>query len=120
MNNKGQTLVFFVILIPLVFIIFTVVFDYSYMVREHNRLYDIGKSSLNYLLKNKKEKNEVEEVILKNDNDIRISFPSFNKIHLEKDIDSIFGKVIGFDSYDIKITLIGKFQGNKLVIEEEK
>ena len=120
MNNKGQTLVFFVILIPLVFIIFAVVFDYSYMVREHNRVSDIGKSGLNYLLKDNKTKEEVEEVILKNDKTLKITFPKNNKISLEKNIDSIFGKIIGFDDYEIKVTLTGKIQNNKLIIEEEK
>ena len=37
MNNKGQSLVFFVALIPLLFIIFAFIFDTSLIIRENNR-----------------------------------------------------------------------------------
>ena len=118
MNNKGQTLVFFVILIPLVLIIFAFIFDYSYMIREQNRLEDIGRSGLNYLLIESRNKDEVLKVIKENDSDIDVKFNGLNEVFLEKEIDSIFGKIIGFDNYKIKVSLKGEVNDNKLIIEE--
>ena len=42
-----------------------------------------------------------------------------NYIHLVNDyeIDSIFGSVIGIDSYEIKVDITGKMSNQKLVFE---
>ena len=51
MNNKGQTLVFFVALFPVILIIFAFVFDSAYMIMEKNKLNDISKTSIKYFFK---------------------------------------------------------------------
>ena len=65
MNNKGQSLVFFVALIPLLFIIFAFIFDTSLIIRENNRLESITTSAINYLAKENKPYQEVENIINK-------------------------------------------------------
>ena len=43
MNHKGQTLVAFVILLPLVLLIFALVIDTGYILKEHIRLQNTTK-----------------------------------------------------------------------------
>ena len=101
MNNKGQTLVLFVILIPVFLGLFAFCFDNIYMSIEKNKLLDIAEIANDY--KNSKTNDEIKDLILKNDKDIK-KINIRNKIILEKEIDSIFGKIIGLDTYKIKVT----------------
>ena len=54
MNNKGQTLVLFVVLLPVILILLAFVFDTAYMSMESNRLNDIAKTSVKYIVKDNK------------------------------------------------------------------
>ena len=120
MNNKGQTLVFFVILIPLLFTIFAFIFDYSAIVRERNRLTDLGQSSMHYLLEKNISQEKVLNNIKANDNTIDVKFKNSNEIYLTKNIKSVFGNIIGFKKYEIKVSLQGTMSNNKLIIEEKR
>lgn len=119
MNDKGQSLVFFVALIPLVFIIFAFIFDTSLIIRENNRLESITTSAINYLAKNNKSPEEVEKVIKENDEDIKILKIDYGRISLEKNVKPIFGKIIGFKEYKIKTDMTFKTNNGKLIITEK-
>lgn len=118
MNNNGQALVLFVVLIPILFILFAFVFDTSIMIRESGRVDSIARDSVKYLMDGKTTL-EVSKVITKNDKDIKIINITDNGVHLKKEIDSIFGKIIGFDTYKIEVNLFGKMVGDKLIINEK-
>lgn len=126
MNKKGQTLISFVMLIPLLLIFIAFIIDTSYCYKEKNRLDNVTETILknNYEnknnntivadIKNLYKKNNISsknvEVIIK-DNRMQIKN--------EYEIDSIFGKMIGIKSYKIKTDINSYKDGNKLVLEKE-
>ena len=104
MNNKGQTLVLFIILIPVFLIIFAFAIDTSYMSVKQKELEDTANIASDVIDKTG-DINKANNYIVKTDKDIKIKTINENKIVLEKDINSIFGKIIGFDSYKIKANI---------------
>ena len=117
MNNKGQSLVFFVALIPLLFIIFAFIFDTSLIIRENNRLESITTSAINYLAKENKPYQEVENIIKENDKEINILIINNEEISLQKNVDSTFGKIIGFKNYEIKTDMTFKIENAKQMMD---
>ena len=63
MNDKGQSLVLFVFLIPLFIAIFAYVFDTCYIKINNNKLDNLSALAMNYVLKDK-NKIEIEQLIL--------------------------------------------------------
>lgn len=102
MNNKGQSLVLFVIILPIIILLFVYLFDLANLTGEKIKLDNIAKQSITYL-KEDKGILEVQNYIIKNDKEIKILNINDNEIHLEKEVPSIFGKNIGFKSYKIEI-----------------
>lgn len=106
MNNKGQTLVIFVLLLPLFLLLFAYVVDTSILFYEKNRLDDINKMVIDYKMYHIEANEEkMNTYILKNDKEIRIEKINMDdekiEIYLSKKIKSLFGRIIGFNSYDI-------------------
>lgn len=102
MNNKGQSLVLFVIILPIVILLFVYLFDLANLTGEKIKLDNIAKQSITYL-KEDKDINIIKNYIIKNDKEIKVINIDDNEIHLEKEVPSIFGKNIGFKSYKIEI-----------------
>lgn len=105
MNNKGQVLVLFIMILPVLLLGAAVLIDSSYMVYQKNRLDNINYDVLNSL-KDKTSLTEAEIEILISMNDAEI----VNKDIVIDDtitidnyiyVDSIFGKIIGFDEYKV-------------------
>ena len=101
MNDKGQSLVFIVLLIPFLLIILSFAVDISYIYKENSRLNSIANEAITYI-ENGKDIESVRNLILSNDNNIDIKNISENEVYIEKDIKSIFGAIIGINSYHIK------------------
>lgn len=119
MNNKGQTLVLFVVLIPFILMLFAFVFDSAYISRKDTELEGIATSSLKALIENNKTSSDVVKVIKENDENIEVISIDNNSIHLMNKIDPIFGKIIGYDKYNLEVNLQGKIINGKLIIEEK-
>lgn len=119
MNNKGQTLVFFVILVPLVLAICAFAFDSAYILIKDNELESIAKSSVKSIMEDGANYDKVISVIKENDSNIEIIDINANSIHLKNKIDPIFGQIIGYDKYNLETKMIGKYENDKLVIEEK-
>lgn len=102
LNNKGQSLVLFVILIPVIIMLICFVVDISYLSNESNRLDNINKFVINKAFTNV---NELEEEILANDKDIIIKEIKIDdntiKISLTKNVNSIFGGIVGIKEYKL-------------------
>lgn len=126
MNNKGQTLILFVILLPILLLLFAVVVDTGLLLKEQTKL----NSTLRTILKTtyqKKEEENYEEMVkeLCNKNNIpidnlQIEVTDTNIIisnTYEKE--SIFGKVIGIHAYKIKSSFKGIETNEGLQIEKE-
>ncbi len=119
-NNRGQTLVMFVIFLPVLIIIFAGLIEVSTINIEANKLDSINSIAIDYGLDNINDENikdKLEELIKTNDNkieQINIKLET-NKLSIEltKYKDSIFGKIIGKKNYKI----VSKYKGN---IKEDK
>ena len=120
LNNKGQTLVIFVVVLPILMIILASIVDISFMYMENNKLNSINELALNYGLDNINQEDlslKIKELINANDNEININQLTIknNEVYsdLSKDTNSIFGKIIGIDKYKI----VSKYKG---IIKENK
>lgn len=106
MNNKGQVLVMFLILLPVVLILFAYLVDKCYLLYQKNNLNNIGDIVCTYALDNNKTEDNIKQLILENDSsleNIKITRnDNYVLIVLEKNIDSMFGNLLGIDKYTVK------------------
>lgn len=124
-NNKGQTLIIFVIFLPIMILLFAFIVDTSIMYVESNKLNSINNLAINTALDDLQKENidsYLKDLIKKNDNSISkidIDIKDNNiKIKLEKESNSIFGNVIGIKNYDIVSEYTGSIKNNKKVINK--
>lgn len=106
LNNKGQSLVMFICLLPILLLIVLAIVDVSRMVIEKNKLNNINYIAISYYSSHKEDYDVTERIISlvkRNDEDIinvRINKDK-NTIYLDKKIDSTMGKIIGISEYEI-------------------
>lgn len=121
MNNKGQSLVLFIALIPVFILIFAFVFDSSLIVSYKTKLKSINNMAIKYVVKYKDDF-DMKEYLNKNDSDIKIiKFTNDDgviNLHIQKIIDSYFGKLAGFDTYEINANFIGYMENGVLKIKK--
>ena len=103
LNNKGQSLVMFIVIIPIFLLIMTLVYDVGSAIYEKNRLSNTNYVVLEYGLDNIDNVSEMEliELIQKNIDDLNyVSIDIADEkieIILSKDIKGIVGSVFGFN-----------------------
>ena len=122
MNDKGQSLVLFVFLIPLFIAIFAYVFDTCYIkinnnklvIKYNNKLDNLSALAMNYVLKDK-NKIEIEQLILDNDADIKIISITNSEVHIRKEVDSMFGSIIGIKKYSLDSIYNGYVDSNNKI-----
>ncbi len=123
MNNKGQTLVIFIIMMPIILLIFTLVIDLGYVSKEKIKI----DSTLRVIMRNVLEKETfskemIDDLIEKNEltyDDYKYSYENgLLKINITKNIKSILGKIINTDIYKIEIKLTGYIENDKIIIEK--
>lgn len=121
MNNKGQSLVLFIMLLPIVIMAFALIFDSAIIIMENNKLKSVAKEGITYLIKDDKSEKVVEDIIKKNEKElIKLEISKDNgTIHIVKHITSYFGKIIGYDYYELEVNLYGYISNGKLIIEEK-
>ncbi|MGN0973544.1 MAG: TadE/TadG family type IV pilus assembly protein [Bacilli bacterium] len=116
LNNKGQALVMFLLFLPVLLIALGFVVDISMMGYNSHKLDSINKLVLNEM-KDSEEIDKAKELIKKNDTDIIIvefkDEDNYIYLKLKKKINSVFGNIIGINSYDI----VSNYKLNK---EEKK
>lgn len=119
LNNKGQTLVMFVILLPILLFVLTLVYDVGNAIYEKDRLSNTNYMVVEYAICNSLvSEDELVELINKNDEDISditiMMIDNSITIALTKDIKGIFGKMFGFNLTSVK----SEYKGN--IIQGEK
>lgn len=106
LDNKGQVLVMFICLLPIVLLIIGAVVDISSMVIEKNKLSNINEIVSNYYMEHKNDDDitlKITSLVKKNDDDIvniKVDRKN-NTIYLDKKIESTMGKIIGIREYEI-------------------
>lgn len=119
MNNKGQTLVVFVLFLPVLVIVITMIINKSNMYYDKRNMENIAKEAINYGLSNIEDENienKIKIFISKNidcekevkieDGEIRVTLKKENKT---------IKKILGYGN--IKIKYKGKIEDNKKKVE---
>lgn len=100
MNKKGQSLIMFVLLLPIMLMIFALIVDVGLMYNANIK----GSNLLDDVLN---EGTNIEDYFKINDIDLdnvkRISKNGEECVIIEYRIDSIFGSLVGMKEYEIKI-----------------
>lgn len=125
MNNKGQSLVLFVVVLPIILMILILVYDVGKMSLEKNEINNINYMVLDSILDDEDiTDDEIKRIIIKNKNDI-------DKIEIRRDGnkkyitliaqgDSILPAVNNLKIYRIKSSYVGYVENGKHVIERDK
>ena len=108
LNRKGQTLIMFVLLLPLILAFVAFIVDFGLVMTEKTHQTEVIKTAVkdNKTLDNEEIK---KEKIENNNEQIRIVN--------ETKIDSIFGAIIGLKEYRIKVDVSAKLLNGKIIFE---
>ncbi len=129
MNNRGQTLVMFILMLPLLLIILCLVVDIGMLSLEKKRLENTLKNVIYYELNNQETdsniiKNRLTNTLSKNINNIKIKKVEItdNKVitvSISKEYKGIFTKILKSNLFDITLTYKGYMNGEKVTIKKE-
>ena len=100
MNKKGQTLIIFVILIPIMILMLSVITDVGLLKYEALKTKSIVDNGIHFILEQNKENSIVVELSYK--------------------IDSLFGKIIQLNEYEIVIQRQGTIENDKVKITNKE
>ena len=115
MNKKGQTLVLFVIFLPVIIILCSILIDESLIYYNKVKLSSLTRTIIknnidtqdkNDIIKLYRDNNIEDEIIVKITDGINVKF--------ETQIDSFLGNIINKDKYVIKINIKGYKEDNKI------
>ena len=126
LNNRGQTLVTFILVIPIILLILVLIYDVANAIYEKNRLSNTSFLAEEYALDNinNVDENDIINYILKNsDNLNKISViikDNVIDIELSKNIKGVFGKSFKFDLIEIRSVYRGSIVNEKNNIERIK
>ncbi len=111
-DNKGQTLIFFIIFLPIILFILIFIIELSNMNYEKNKLDNLTYTLILYKLDNK----DIYKLLNENDKNIKCTI-SNDEIELKKKYKFIFFKILSDDEY-IKSKYKGYIKNNKKVIKK--
>lgn len=118
LNKRGQTLVVFLIILPLIVGLIAYLVDISLKTYENTRNYQTTKMIIKKALEKDMDENAIKKLFKENNIEINNLEISFNDneviIKNEYEIDSLFGKMIGFDKYKIKLNVKGIDDGDNI------
>ena len=122
-NNKGQSLVMLVLIIPIFLLILTLVYDVGNAIYEKDRLSNTNYLTIEYGLNNidTVTENDLKNLIEKNTSNLKYIYVTIEEnqieIKMEKDAKSIIGKMFNFNLVKIISHYKGKIINNQKEIE---
>ena len=123
MNNKGQSLVLFVLLLPLFLMIIAVVFEMGRMLLIKNEYKDAVADAINYGLKHLDDADVLSktqrllDVNIKGESKVQIENQTVS-VHISDEIEGVFS-FFAKDLYQIDLTYRGYNDNGKIKITEE-
>lgn len=126
LNNKGQSLVLFILIIPIFLLLFVLVIDVGNMISIRRELDNINHITIDYGLKKIDTVNEEElkEIIKLNDEKVIINSVVIEEnkitINLSKQYDGYFLGLLKIKLLNIKSSYIGEIKDYNKVIERIK
>ena len=111
MNKHGQVLVTFVIMVPLILLLISILIELSVISYNKHHLNSLSKTIIASCIDNP-DKNDIINLYNKNgiNDDIDISIDSGIRVSFNHEIEGFLGK-----KYDIKIDIVGKKSGEKII-----
>ena len=118
MNNKGQSLVTFVLILPLLVLFMAFVIDSLLSIKEKNKLDGIIQNNLEIALnKNITNEDRIIQAIKENDKDISV-ITEINdiviKIKGNEKKKNIFGNLVKLDWYNLEVIYCGNYESKKI------
>lgn len=111
-NNRGQTLILFLLVMPIIAGFLAFFIDISMVNYEKNRLDGIIMNNLDVILeKDIRDIDRIKNVFLENEVVIKNIIIEDNVINLVVDtkIKSLFGKILNFDIYKLRVIYKGDY-----------
>ena len=112
MNNRGQSLIIFVLLLPLIVLLIAFFIDSSLSMMEKNRLDGIITSNIEESLNNDiRDLDKISKAINKNDNlEANVSvLDDTLQIKVSSKKNSLFGKILNFSWYQLDYNYCGNY-----------
>ena len=126
MNSKGQSLISFVLIIPIILMILFMVYDIGNMVLLREKLDNINYITIDYGLDKLEDNdlaNKINEMIKKNKDDIDIINISISdgkiNIILEDRLDNKLSLINKFKIFNVKSSYIGYIENDKKIIRRD-
>ena len=127
MNNKGQSLISFVLIVPIVLMILFMVYDIGNMVLLKEQIDNINYLAIDYGLDKLDDSsldNKLREIIIKNKDDIdKIEINIDNgkiRILLEDKTNNKLSLINKFKVLNVKSNYIGYIENDKKIIRKDK
>ena len=126
LNNKGQSLVMLVIIVPIIILILTLVYDVGSAIYEKNNLANTSYMVIDYGLDNigSVDESSLIELIQKNTSSLNyisvIIADDRIEVKLGKNFKGVIGKMFGFDLVEVNSYYEGQIIGGEKKIERMK
>ena len=121
MNNKGQTLIIFVILVPIIITMMALVVDVGMLENKVLKTKNIVDVAIKEYF-NKEDVTVISKTLEENDisTDKLIIKRTDNEVgvNVEYEMSSLFGKIVGLQKYDVKVKRKGIKENEKIKITE--
>lgn len=122
MNSKGQSLVVFVLILPVLLLLFALIWEIGNLGLTINKYETAIKDTIEYGLNNQ-DKENLEEVLtnlLKAniEGNIQIEINNYIKINVTQKYDALYNNLFNH-KFDINLTYIGYKENNQIIIKKE-
>lgn len=122
MNRRGQVLVGFVILLPLLVMFIAYIVDNGILAQNKAKLDELTKSVIAYALEDRSRTTEqITKYIVKNESnlkEINVLLDEDVQIQLVKTVPSVFGKAIGIQQYTITSYYEGELKDGEMILRK--
>lgn len=123
MDKKGQTLIIFVILIPIIITMLAIVVDVGILTHEYEKTRGIIDNGIEIYFE-KKRKEEITNILKLNDiplENLKITeTENAIEISIAYQIESLFGKIVNLKNYKIEIQRKGILKEGKVKITKKE
>ncbi len=123
MNKRGQTLIIFVMLIPIILTMAALVIDVGLLYYKKNEYVGIVEESIKEYFKDEDILSAKKTLTLNgvslDDTEINVSDNKIT-VTLDTKVDSIFGKVIRINDYEIKVSRVGTKDKERVIINKKE
>lgn len=121
MNNRGQTLTIFIILIPVLFMLLGVIIDISYATYEKRNVENNIKYTVRTSFSKNLDEQQTIELIKKNIKNIE-DYKVYHDndalyVYIKTKVNGIFSNLFSNPIKNIEVTYKGTFDGDNIIVE---